>query len=164
VALGQYIAKFAFHSRNNDRPVKYNFHCKITTNRTAGRRKHPDIQTGMCHPTLLLILSFLRPTIALLTDNSTSSNNGGADSNLALSALFSDLTTTDIALLVLVCIIIAGILIYLIRQGARSRARLRQVRQQELNYAEAQLDRQSLPHVPFSITPTSIPPSSINAT
>jgi hypothetical protein len=78
-------------------------------------------------------------------DDDDDDDDATLDEKLDWSALFSDMTPTDVFLLVLVLIIILLIVFYLLRKGARSRQRLLQVRDSERTYAQSQIDHQVLP-------------------
>lgn len=93
-------------------------------------------------PLLLFLLSAV-----VKADNSTNGTADGDGEPKTLGALFSDLTTLDLGLFILICLIVGAILVYLAIQKARSRARLEQVRRSEDDYALAQLHKQSLPPV-----------------
>lgn len=64
------------------------------------------------------------------------------------ASLFSDMTPLDILLLIIVLIVIAIIMAYLVRQKAKSRARLVTVRNSDAVYAQQRLDLQSIPPLP----------------
>ena len=90
---------------------------------------------------LVLLSSY---TAATETDNSTTTTTTD-DSKLDISALFSDMTPTDMAFLTLALVLILIILGFLVRTGARARQRLLQIRNAQRTYALQQIDIQSLP-------------------
>jgi len=99
---------------------------------------------------MLNILNMLIPLFVLITSTlaQNASNNSSwppTVNNTDLSGLFVDLTPLDVFFLVLVILLIVMILGYLIRQGQRSRARLRDVRLTDARYAQHRLDIQSAP-------------------
>jgi len=91
---------------------------------------------------LVLLSSY---TAATETDNSTTTTRTTEDSKLDISALFSDMTPTDMAFLTLALVLILIILGFLVRTGARARQRLLQIRNAQRTYALQQIDIQSLP-------------------
>lgn len=94
------------------------------------------------YPILLLFVVSVAGQNTSNSQNSTSSSQDGE--TVSFGTLFSSLTTTNIALLVVVCVIIATIFAYLLRQAASSRARIEEIRASEIHYAIHHFDKQSL--------------------
>lgn len=115
---------------------------------------------------IVFLISALCLVNAQTTDDSASTNTTGSTGDSGGAApttfgtLFSDMTETNLALLIVVCVIIAGILGYLVRQGVKSQARLKQVRAAEVHYSVHHFDKQALgiPHQNHPPDPFQNPP------
>jgi len=103
-------------------------------------------------PLLLLLLAGVLP--ALATNGTAQADVTPSNGQLDITALFSDLSATDVALLVIVMAVILGILCILLRQGARNSARLMQIHDAENRYWQTRLDQQSIQLPPNQNTPT----------
>lgn len=105
----------------------------------------------LCELVLLTstLLALIGPAAGQDSPNSTTTSSTVVvdDRSLNLSALFSDMTATDVALLVLALLIILLIILYMVRLGARARRRIAQVNQAARSYAQQQIDQQSLPEI-----------------
>lgn len=110
----------------------------------------------MFQPILFFLLPVITSVVGQQINNATNSTQESVTTNVSfdISALFSDLSATDVALLVIVCFVIVALFSYLLRQVALTRARLKQVHAAETNHWQRSIDIQSM-----QLQPPPPPPS-----